>query len=197
MLHAVKYLLLFVVIAAVITVAMIGSNEQSLRLIASATVLSLVLALTSALVTTLRTRAFAVGYVVCCFTYLIIAFAYGGIGRRYLVTDVGIEIADKWLLLSKPKETPAGETVHLLPRGMAHVSTPRDVRVVTWQQVEDMGYMPYAYRPDQFPTAQHFLDISHFAASILLGICNGLVSVLMYRPRNVVVATHATPLPVK
>lgn len=162
--------------------AVVGANEKSLRLIATTTFLLIIAAAVVAAVGAAKSRVFAIGFLIGCLPYVYLVFGNNGTGRRYLATEVALEILDREFNLSEPRKTPAGETVQVLSNGMVSVLTPRgfgqyrDIRM-TRENAVRLGHMPYAYKEDLLPKKSTFILIGHFAVALMLGIAAGTTAV--------------------
>lgn len=181
---SVKLFLLAVTLVAGCISAMVGANEQSMRLIASFVFLANCVAATVAVLCVWPTRAFAIGFLIGCLPYLYLVHSTRGNGSRYLITDVSIEVIDHKWKLSEPKRTPAGETVLMLDGGLAQITIGRTRRVTTWEAIERMGYTKYGYRSDLMPSKQHVKEIGHFAVALLVGCGNGCLGLILIRNRR-------------
>lgn len=182
MTFSVKLLLFAIALSAVIVSAMVGANEKSLRLIATTTFLLNITAAMVAAVGSAKSRVIAIGFLIGCLPYVYMVFGNNGTGRRYLATEVALEILDRELKLSEPRKTPAGETVQVLNNGMVSVLIPRGMGRyrnihMTWEDAVRLGHMPYAYKEDLLPKKLTFILIGHLAAALILGVATGALAV--------------------
>lgn len=188
MTFSVKLLLFTIALSAVMVSALVDANEKALRLIASTTFLLNVVAAICAAVGPTKSRAIAVGFLLGCLPYVYMVYGNNGIGRRYLASEVALEIVDREFKLSEPRKTPAGETVQVLNNGMVSVTTPRGFGrfrniVMTWEDAQRLGLMPYAYKEDLLPKKLTFMLIGHMAAALILGIAGGALALWLNKSR--------------
>lgn len=157
--------------------ALVGSNELSFQFMTFVVFLCCVVAGSLALAGSGQRRMFAVGFLVACMSYMYLTQPYNNTRREFLITGVALEMIDAHLKLSQERRTPAGETVHLLENGMVHINGPKgNPKVKTWQEINDMGYMKYAYGPGQVPARRNYMAIGHLIIALLVGCGNGALS---------------------
>lgn len=179
---SVKLLLGIIALCAVTVSALLEPNEKALRLMGTTTLLLGVAAATIAAVGSAKSRVFAIGFLIGCLPYVYLAFGNNGTSRRYLASEVALEILDREFKLSEPLKTPAGETVHILNNGMVVVSTPlgfgrtRGISM-TCEEAERLGHLRYAYKEDLLPKRMTYMLIGHFAVALILGMAAGALAV--------------------
>ena len=156
--------------------ALFGSNELSFQMMAFIVFLLNVIAASASLVGSGQRRIFAVGFLIGCLPYVYLTQPYTGTKRGFLITDSVLQSINARLKLSQERRTPTGETIHLLENGMAHINAGSKTLVKTWQEVEDLNYMKYAYRPGAVPNWRHFMAIGHLVIAIVIGCGNGILT---------------------
>lgn len=179
---SVSILLAGITLVGICISALAGSNELSIQLMTFVVLLSVIVMASLALVSSGQRRIFAIGFLVGCLPYLYLTQPYNHTRREALITGVALEMIDTYLKLSQERRTPAGETVHLLENSMAHINGPKGAPTSkTWQEIEDMGYMRYAYSPGHVPAHRHYMAIGHLIVALMIGCGNGALACCLGR----------------
>lgn len=195
---SVSILLAVVTLACICASAVAGSNELAFQFMTFVVFLCSVVAASVSLVGSGQRRIFAIGFLIGCLPYVYLTQPYNQIRRNFLITDTALASIDSSLKLSAERRTPAGETVHLLENSMAHINGPqRKTTSKTWQEIKDMGYMKYAYRPGTVPSRKHYMAIGHLIVALLIGCGNGLLTCWLNSVPNALNRRDPMPAPLQ